>query len=186
VEGATELRTSRKAVVAIVVALLVMIPLAGSALAKPIVVDNLDAKMDAIQDAVDRVPRAADVETRHNHGWYVSQFSTDFDRIMGDARVGTEDLSRGRWISMFSRWLKRGSELEPALRAKAAKHAEIEERKQNRAEARVQGANQDDDDGDGLGRQNAPGQLKKAGVTASESASELNRGLAKKAERAAN
>jgi hypothetical protein len=156
------LRTPEKAIIALVVAFLMMLPLAGSALAKPILVDSFDAKMDSIQNAIDRAPRAAGEETRDNHGWYVSQLATDFNDIMDSARVGSEDLSRGYWISMFSRWLKQGGELSAALKAKAeaqaSKRAAAEEKKQNRVEATAQ---DDEDDEDGGGRSAAPGQVKK-------------------------
>jgi hypothetical protein len=178
------LSTPSKAIVALVLALLLALPLVGTALARPIVPGSLDAKLDSIQDAIDRAPVAAGTEKRDNHGWYVSRYANDFDRFMGDARVGTEDLSRGRWVSMFSRWLKRGADLEVALKAKAdakaAKVAGAEERKQTRAEAR--GQDEGDDDARGLGRENAPGQKQKSDAQSAE----LNRGMAKKAERTGN
>jgi hypothetical protein len=177
------LRTPGKAVLALVIALLMMLPLAGSALAKPILVDDFGWKMDKIQDAIDDAPRAAGEEARDNHGWYVSRLASDFNNMMNAAGLGLEDLNKGHWISMFSRWLKKGDDLSVALKAKAEAKAE---KKENRAETGTTN-DDDDDDKDGDGKAKAPGQEKKALKTQSSTGTEisdLNKGLAKKAERA--
>ena len=103
----------RTGIIAVVLALLLAIPMAGSAFAKPIMIDSFDNDTGAmITAALGEAPEGRQA----NMGWFVSQFSQStkaaFSELSGEQKALLEELAlpedanHGQMVSTFVHWLK--------------------------------------------------------------------------------
>jgi hypothetical protein len=157
----------RKATIALTLALLLAVSLAGSALARPLIADveSYGTELVKIHGKIDSNP----ADRPANHGYFVSELASNFEQMLADAGVSMDGLTKGQWISLFARWMAT-DETEVAMErrgpngaagasaaVKPAQAGQGQERAEQARANRAQGEAEQQIDEPGAGRVDPPG-----------------------------